>query len=408
MSIEPAASPEHATPLMAPAPPARRVDPVDVLRGAVMILMVIDHTRDFFGNAAIDLTDLSRASPALFLTRWVTHFCAPVFAFLAGAGAYLAGSRGRSRGDLAVFLASRGVWLIFLELAVVRLGLFFDPVNAPVILTVLWSIGASFVVLAGLVCLPSRVVGALGVLLIVTHGLADSLSPGSETPAVLRTASALLLRPGLLPLPGSVVVIVGYPLLPWLGIVAAGYGFGEVIRLEPWRRRRVMWITGVAMTAAFVILRTWGVYGEPRPWTTQATPVLTGLSFVNCTKQPPSLLFVLMTLGPAITALAVIDRVDIRGPVGRPFVTLGRVPLFYYLLQWYVIHGLAVLAGLVRGLPVAWLFSPEALAPPPDGWELDLPGIYAAWAVVLVVLYIPCRWFAGVKARHPGGWLTYL
>ena len=158
-------------------------------------------------------------------------------------------------------------------------------------------------------------------------------------------------------------MLVAYPLLPWLGVVAAGYGFGEVIRLEPGRRRRVMWITGVAMTAAFVILRAWGVYGEPRPWTPQATPLLTGLSFVNCTKQPPSLLFVLMTLGPAIAALAVIDRVDIRGPVGRAVVTLGRVPLFYYLLQWYVIHGLAVLAGLVRGLPVAWLFSAACSRP---------------------------------------------
>ena len=239
-----------------------------------MVLMVLDHTRDYFGNAAIDPTDLSRASPALFLTRWVTHFCAPVFAFLAGTGAYLAGSRGRSRGDLAAFLATRGVWLIFLELTVVRLGLFFDPVSAPVILTVLWSIGASFVVLAGLVFLPSRVVGALGVLLIATHGLADGFSPGSGTPAALQAAGALLLRPGLLPLPGGVNVLVGYPLLPWLGVVAAGYGFGEVIRLEPGRRRRVMWITGVAMTAAFVILRAWGVYGEPRPWTTQATPLL--------------------------------------------------------------------------------------------------------------------------------------
>jgi uncharacterized membrane protein len=412
MSIEPATTPDHATPVMAPGRSpelaARRVDAVDVLRGAVMVLMVIDHTRDFFGNAAIDPSDLSRASPALFLTRWVTHFCAPVFAFLAGTGAYLAGSRGRSRGDLAAFLASRGVWLIFLEVTVVRLGLFFDLVNAPVILTVLWSIGASFVVLAGLVFVPSRVVGAIGVLLIATHGLAGGLSPDSETPAALQAAGTILLRRGLLPLPGGITVIVGYPLLPWLGVVAAGYGFGEVIRLEPGRRRRMMWITGVAMTAAFVILRAGGVYGEPRPWTAQATPLLTGLSFVNCTKQPPSLLFVLMTLGPAIAALAVIVRVNIRGPVGRTLVTFGRVPLFYYLLQWYVIHGLAVLVGLVRGLPVAWQFSSAALGPPPEGWALGLPGIYAAWAVVMAFLYITCRWFAGVKARHPGGWLSYL
>ncbi len=391
----------------AEAPRPRRVDAIDVLRGIIMVLMVLDHTRDYFGNADIDLSDLSQASPALFLTRWVTHFCAPGFAFLAGMGAYLAGSRGRSRRHLAAFLATRGLWLIFLEVTVVRLGLFFDPLGAPVILTVLWSIGASFIVLAALVFLPSRAVGALGVLLIATLGLADGLSPESGT-AALRAARALLLGPGLLTLPGGINVVVGYRLLPWLGVVAAGYGFGEVIRLEPARRRRVLWITGIAMTAGFVILRAWGGYGEPSPWTTQATPLLTALSFINCTKQPPSLLFVLMTLGPAIAALAVIDRVGIPGPVGRTFLTFGRVPLFYYLLQWYVIHGLAVLTGLARGLPVAWEFSPAALGTPPDGWSLSVPFIYVAWAVVLAILYLPCRWFAGVKARHPEGWLSYL
>jgi uncharacterized membrane protein len=412
MAIEPVHSADPATPGMSPAsspaPPARRVDAVDVLRGAVMVLMVLDHTRDYFGNAAIDPTDLSQASPALFLTRWVTHFCAPVFAFLAGTGAYLAGSRGRSRRDLAAFLATRGLWLIFLELTVVRLGLFFDPISPPLILAVFWSIGASFIVLAGLVFLPSRMVGAMGVLLIASHGLAGDLSLGTETPAALQAASALLLRPGLLPLPGGLTVLVVYPLIPWLGVVAAGYAFGEIIRLEPRQRQRVLWIMGLAMTAAFVILRAWGLYGDPRPWTAQATPLLTGLSFINCTKQPPSPLFVLMTLGPALAALALIDRAGIRGPVGRALVTLGRVPLFYFLLQWYVIHGLAVLSSLVRGFPVAWQFSAAALGPPPDGWAFGLPGIYAAWAVVLAVLYPPCRWFAGVKARHPGGWLSYL
>jgi uncharacterized membrane protein len=412
LSLDPAASQDRSIPLRAPAQspglPTRRVDAVDVLRGAVMVLMVIDHTRDYFGNAAIDPTDLSRVSPALFLTRWVTHFCAPVFAFLAGTGAYLAGSRFRSRSELAAFLAKRGAWLLFLELTVVRLGLFFDPVYPPVLLTVLWSIGASFAVLAGLISLPSRVVGALGVLLIATHGLAGDFAPGSETLAAARAGGTFLLRPGLVLLPGGVNLIVGYPLLPWLGVVAAGYGFGEVIRLEPGHRQRMMWMTGIVMTTAFVVLRVCGEYGEPRPWTKEATPLLTALSFVNCTKQPPSLLFVLMTLGPAIAALGVIDRVGIRGPVGRAFVTLGRVPLFFFLLHLYVIHALAVLTGLVRGLPVAWLFSAAAIGPPPEGWELGLPGIYAAWLVVLSVLYVPCRWFAGVKARRPGGWLSYL
>jgi uncharacterized membrane protein len=411
VSIEAATSTHYATSFDVPTgtskPTARRIEAVDVLRGAVMVLMVLDHTRDYFGNPAIVPTNLPNVTPALFMTRWITHFCAPVFAFLAGTGAYLAGSRGRSQRDLAAFLASRGLWLIFLEVTLVRLGLFFDPINSPVILAVLWSIGASFVVLAALVFVPSRVVGALGVLLIATHGLADGFLPGPQASAALQAAIALLLRPGLVPLPG-VTVFVAYPLLPWLGVVAAGYGFGEIIRLEPARRWRVLWTAGVAMTVAFVILRAWGAYGDPSPWTTQPTPLLTALSFINCTKQPPSLLFVLMTLGPAIAALAVIDRVGIRGPVGRALLTLGRVPLLYFVLQWYVIHGLAVLACVVRGFPVAWQFSPAVLGTPPAGWDLTLPGIYAASAVMVVILYIPCRWFAGVKSRHPGGWLSYL
>jgi uncharacterized membrane protein len=412
MPIEQAVLPDHATAPMEPpaswVPSARRVDSIDLLRGAIMVLMALDHTRDYFGNAAIDPTDLSSASPALFLTRWVTHFCAPGFAFLAGTGAYLAGSRSRTRGNLAAFLASRGLWLIFLEVTVVRFCLFFAPVTAPLILTVLWSIGASFIVLAGLVFVPSRVVGAIGILLIATHGLIGGLLPESGMPAALQAASTLLLTRGALPMPGGLAVIVGYPLLPWFGVVAAGYGFGEIVRFEPARRWRVMWIMGLAMTAGFVILRASGVYGDPRRWTTEATPLLTGLSFMNCTKQPPSPLFVLMTLGPAIAALAAIDRVGIRGAVGRALVTLGRVPLFYFLLHFFLIHLLAVMTGLVRGLPVAWQFSPAALGQPPENWSLSLPGIYCAWVVVVAILYLPCRWFAGVKARYPAGWLSYL
>ena len=387
--------------------PGRRFEAVDVLRGAVMVLMVIDHTRDFFGDPNLNPTDLSRVGPAMFLTRWVTHFCAPVFAFLAGAGAYLTGTRYRSRGGLATFLASRGLWLIFLELTAVRLGMFFNPTARVFPLLVFWSIGGSLIALSGLVWLPSRVVGALGVLVIATHNLLDPVLPAPDATgwlAVLR----VLFRPGGLPLPGGSSLMIPYSLIPWLGVVAAGYGFGGVIRLEPVRRRRAMWAIGLGLTAAFVVLRAVGGYGEPLAWTTQRTPVLTALSFLNCSKYPPSLLFLLMTLGPAIAAMAAIDRAGVRGPAGRALVTLGRVPLFYYLLQWYVIHGLAVVASLVRGFPVGWLFFADFPPVPPDGWVMGLPGVYAVWALVLALLYLPCRWFAGVKARHPGGWLSYL
>ena len=275
-------------------------------------------------------------------------------------------------------------------------------------LLVFWSIGASFVMMSGLVFLPSRVVGAIGVLLIATHNLADITSFSSGVPGPIQTLAVPLLRPGLLALPGGVNLMVGYPLLPWLGVVAAGYGFGEILRLEPGRRRAMMLVMGLGLTAAFIALRVGGIYGEPSAWTRQQTPLLTALSFLNCTKYPPSLLFLLMTLGPAIVAMAVFDRVGVRGPVGRALVTLGRVPLFYYISQWYVIHGLAVLAALARGLPIDWLFSTTFPAEPPADWPLSLPGVHAVWALVLALLYRPCRWFAGVKTRHPGGWLSYL
>ncbi len=398
MAIEPAVLPSDAPLHVATSKPAAsftsRLEAVDLLRGAVMVLMAIDHTRDFFGNVISEPMDLSQLSPAMFLTRWVTHFCAPAFAFLAGTGAYLAGVRGRSRGELAAFLASRGVWLVFLELTVVKFSILFDPAPTMWFLLVFWSIGASMVVLSGLVFLPSRVVGALGVLLIATYSLIDRLPLGA-----FHELGVLLFQRGVISLPGGVNVIVGYPLIPWFGVVAAGYGFGEVLRWEPARRRRFMMIVGLGLTAAFVLLRAWGIYGEPRPWTTQRTPLLTALEFLNCTKNPPSPLFLLMTLGPAIAAMSVFDRLGARGAAGRTLVTIGRVPLFFFILHLYVIHGLGLVAqGILATGPLHGTV----------GWPLGLAGVYAVWAVMVFILYWPCRWFAGVKARHPGGWLSYL
>ncbi len=305
--------------------PSPRIASVDTLRGLVMVLMVLDHTRDHFGDPTLNATDLARSTPALFMTRWITHFCAPVFALLAGAGAYLAGSRSGSRVALAKFLFARGVCLIFLELSVVRLGLFFDPVGGPVLLTVLWSLGASFVVLSGLIFLPGRIVGAIGILLITTHGFFNG-STASAPASAAPVAATVLLRPGFLELARGVNVLVAYLILPWLGIVAAGYGFGEVFHLEPRRRRWVLGSVGIAMTALFISSRAATIHGDPSSWKMKATPVLTAPSFINCTKQPPSPLFVLMMLGPAMAALTSIDRLDLRGLVGRVLMTFGCVP----------------------------------------------------------------------------------
>jgi uncharacterized membrane protein len=388
-------------------PPAPRLDSVDLLRGVIMVLMVLDHTRDYFTNTGFNPTDLTRATPGLFLTRWVTHFCAPGFAFLAGAGASLAGSRGMGRGELARFLATRGLWLIFLEETVEKFGLLFKLSPTVFYAMVLWSIGGSLVLLAGLVALgvSRRAVAALGVLIIATHNLTDGLSPG--TSGGLDLFLAPLLKPFAVGSPPGFFLLSGYPLIPWFGVVASGYGFGEILGWEPARRRRATLAIGLGLTAAFVTLRALNGYGDPAPWSPQASPLLTALSFINATKQPPSLMFVCMTLGPALVALSAFERGV--GRVGRPFVTLGRVPLFFYLLQWYVIHGVAWLAAWAQGRPTAWVFA-DALPPqPPAEYAYSLPAVYVWWVVVLALMFGPCAWFAGVKRRHRDvRWLSYL
>lgn len=386
------------------APP--RLDSVDLVRGVVMVLMVLDHTRDFFSGNAFDPTDLERTTPALFLTRWVTHFCAPVFAFLAGTGAYLSGARGKSRDELAWFLVTRGLWLIFLEQTVVKFGLLFHPAPNAFFALVFWSIGWSLVVLAGLIYLPTVVVGAIGVLMIATHNLADGLradSFGSLAPLFL-----ILHQPGPIGRPPGLVLFIMYPLIPWVGVTAAGYAFGALLTEEPTRRRKTVLSLGAALTAAFFLLRALNVYGDPRPWSPQRSPLFTVLSFLNCQKYPPSLLFLLMTLGPAIMLLALVDNDRPAGIMRRSLVTLGRVPLFFYIAQWYVIHGLAVLVATARGVPAGWLFQPLPPGAVPPESAFGLPATYLAWAVVIALLYPLCHWFAGVKKRSRNRWLSYL
>jgi uncharacterized membrane protein len=386
---------------------ARRLEGVDLLRGLVMVIMVLDHTRDYFMEGSLDPTDLSRASPALFLTRWVTHFCAPTFALLAGMGARLAGLRGLSSGSLARFLVTRGLWLILLEQTVVKFGMLFRPNPSLLLGLVLWSIGGSFILLAAFVAAraPTWLVGILGAVILGAHNLFDSLSPGS--PGIPQPLYGLLLRPGGVRLPGELTAIIGYPLIPWFGIVAVGYALADVYRLEP--RRRQMWLLSIGLTAIllFAVLRSTGIYGDPSPWKAQNSGLTALLSFVNCTKYPPSLQYTLMTLGPALLLLAAFDSG--AGIPGKPLVILGRVPLFFYLLQWYVIHALALAVALMRGEPTAWLFVDSFPVLPPASSAFGLPAVYGFWLVVLAILFLPCAWFAGYKSRHRGSvWLSYV
>lgn len=393
-----------------------RLASIDLLRGLVMVIMMLDHTRDFINNYSLryDPTDLSHTNAALFFTRWVTHFCAPVFVFLAGTGAYLQRARGTKKPDLAKFLATRGLWLIVLEFTLVRFGFTFNmDYRFFGAAQVIWVIGLSMIVLAGLIYLPVRFIGAFGVAVIALHNLLDGIQvqpwrgPGTPTPGLLGEAWMILHQPGAFPIFGGPVVVVIYPLIPWVGVMAAGYAFGAVYRMEGARRRRLLVRSGAALTLAFIVLRSINIYGDPQRWSIQNSALFTVLSFLNTTKYPPSLLFLLMTLGPAIAALALFERPD-YGPIGRALVILGRVPLFFYLLQWPVAHVLALLISYLAGKPTAYLLNGPPGAGVPSNAGFDLWVVYLMWAAGVLLLYPLCLWYAGVKQRHRHRWLSYL
>jgi uncharacterized membrane protein len=413
---------------VAPAPVTAtggRLASLDVLRGVIMVLMVLDHTRDFFTDARINPTNLAATTTPLFFTRWVTHFCAPLFIFLAGASAYLMRARGKGYGrgpdEVAWFLASRGLFLIVLELTLVRLFLFFHWTPALLFLLVFWSIGMSMILLGALLkCrVPARWIAALGAAIVLGHNLLDLAGVPlltSESSAAQIALVTLLLRPGVLvPAPG-VSWIVGYPILPWFGMMALGYGFGEILVKARPTRIRITAALGIAAVLTFVVLRVLGVYGDPVPFRTQETTVKTVLAFLNCQKTPPSLLFVLMTLGPGLLLLALLeatepteDETDPSVQASAPrraLMTLGRVPLFFYLLQWPVIHLLANVVGELSGHRIPWF---DWYTRYPDGHGYSLPFVYLMWGVVVAILYFPSRWYAGLKRRRKDlTWLSYV
>jgi uncharacterized membrane protein len=387
---------------------ARRIESIDVLRGAVMVLMALDHVRDYFGAAGINPTDPATTTVPLFFTRWITHFCAPAFFLLTGTGAWFRGRRNGQR-DLARFLATRGAWLIVLETVIMRcLGWQFNFDFRVTFLIVLWALGWSMITLSVLVRWSPGVAAAFGLTLIAGHNLLDGVSASAFGAA--RPLWLILHQPGLLVAGPERFVLVTYPLIPWVGVTAVGYALGRVIEWEGAGRRAFLWRIGLALTVAFVALRWLNAYGDPVPWAGQRSGVFTALSFLNATKYPPSLLFLLMTLGPALLFLRAIDT---GTPWWlRPAAVLGKVPLFYFVLHVPLIHLLALMTSWHRYGAVHWMFESSRpdqfpFAQPP-GWPLPLPIVYAVWIVVVVVMFPLCRWFAGLKARRRDWWLSYL
>ncbi len=414
-----------------------RLDNIDLLRGLIMVIMALDHTRGYFSNAGvINPVDLDKTNAFLFLTRWITHYCAPNFVFLAGTGAYLAGSRGMSRPALSWFLFSRGLWLVILDLTLVHFGWDFTfdfrhPYQGQLIWFInggiIWNIGFDMVILSVLCFLPTSAVAALGVAIVAFHNLFDNISVAHVHNLFENTLAADVGWLGSIwgfshsgepwkPFP-DVSFQSPYGLLPCLGIMCCGYGLGALMTLPREIRRPQLIALGVTLILLFIGLRYSNLYGDklsqvanvPGPWSYRNVPgtdqfswTYTILSFLNCQKYPASLLYTLMTVGPGVLFLGLLDTE--AGPLGRFFIIFGRVPLFYYLLHIPLIHGLAELWSIYRYGKENWQMNVH-----PEGWGFDLPIVYAIWIGVILILYPLCYVFAGVKSRHRNvAWLSYL
>jgi len=385
---------------------APRIESVDLLRGLIMVVMALDHVRDYFHFGAIqgaDPLDLATTTPWIFFTRWITNYCAPLFSFLAGTGTYFSVIRGKPKRELSWFLVTRGLWLIFLELTIfVWFGWKFAITPNDYILATLWALGWGMIVLAGLIHLPEWVVAAFGLALILGHNAFDGVKPADL--GALAPLWVVVHTGGRLALGTNITVLAFYPLVPWVGVMAAGYSFGAIYRLEPMVRRRWLFRLGLALTIGFVALRYSNLYGNPSPWVAQRNPLFTVLSFLDCQKYPPSLCYLLMTVGPGLLLLAWFEGGT--PALLRPFIVFGRVPMFYYLLHVPLIHGLSVLLNRIRfGGGDFNAIAPSG--PPPADAGVSLVATCVIWILIVAALYPACRWFADLKRRRREAWLTY-
>ncbi len=403
-----------AAPVAVNTTPTSRIESIDLIRGAVMILMAIDHVRVFSGVPA------GGPTPGVFFTRWITHFCAPAFIFLAGTSIFF---YGRKRTDTSRYLLIRGAWLILLELTFLRVAWTFNfDFRHYEMAGVIWVIGWCMILMAGLVKLPLPVVGAIGVVIMAAHNLMNTHMGQLLEGLDANKFSGLwkIFYVGFFAGPirfgaDGPNLIVLYSIVPWIGVMAAGYAFGKVLTLEPAQRKRICLAIGLSAVGLFLILRGFNLYGDPRPWHAAAQgrnglpPMPAFLSFLNTSKYPASLCFLLMTLGPTIALIPMLE--GMHGDLARRITVFGRVPFFFYMLHIPVIHALALAVSKIRlGFVSPWLFTnhPMGNPEPPEGYVWSLPLLYAIWGITIVLLYFPCRWFAELKARSNDWWLKYL
>jgi uncharacterized membrane protein len=381
---------------------ASRLDGIDLLRGLVIILMVLDHARDYLHAQAFlfDAANPTQTTVPLFVTRWITHLCAPTFVFLAGVSIYLQRANGKDVQSLRRYLLARGCWLIALEFTIISFGFNFGGSFAFV--QVIWAIGASMLLLAALIGLPSRAVLAVGVVIVAGHSLLPLVDAASLRP-LLGAAVQLLFQPGpAIGYPGLVI----YPLIPWFGIMCLGYGLGSVFLQPVHTRRRTLLTLGSAALLLFVVLRSMNGYGDPVPWSVYESTAKTALSFMNVSKYPPSFLYALVTLGCSVLLFLALE--PLRGFARRMLLAFGRTPLFTYVLHIYIVHTLSMLIGVVGGLPASYFVDFLSDADKHAGAGFGLPVVYAAWATTIALLYPASKWFEGIKRRRREWWLSYV
>ncbi|MBC8026960.1 MAG: DUF1624 domain-containing protein [Steroidobacteraceae bacterium] len=384
---------------------------LDILRGLVIVVMALDHVRDFVMTAAVqDPTADPASSPGLFATRWITHFCAPTFVFLAGTSAGLMASR-KNPAEMASFLLTRGLWLIVLEALVVSVGWTFAPTGIAAFgdriyfgLQVIWAIGASMVILAGAQYLGKRACLAIGAAILLGHDLLNTVWPAASTTGTTGPLWVVLHARQLYEV-GPFRIFFSYPLLPWIGVMFAGYGAAALFELPEKQRTARLLQIGAGMIVAFMLLRALNVYGDPNPWIFAPGNIAASvMSFLGTSKYPPSLLYILMTLGPAAIACAFVGRLP--EAIRNTLVTFGRAPLAFYLTHLYLIHAVAVLLGVAQGFAPHNFFTHYRFFP--GGFGVGLVGVYGIWIAVVALLYPLCRWVAGVKARRHDWWLSYV
>ncbi|MES2892927.1 MAG: heparan-alpha-glucosaminide N-acetyltransferase domain-containing protein [Bacteroidota bacterium] len=382
-----------------------RITSIDILRGLVMIIMALDHTRDFFHVTAMTADPLATTNPdvPLYFTRWITHYCAPIFVFLSGLSAYLS-SKNKTKAAASAFLLKRGFWLLVVEVVVITLGLTFNPLYSFVLLQVIWAIGWSMIILGLLLRFSFAAVLAVGSILFFGHNISDLLTLPQSGWAGNLVKILFTARGTILPVSSTHIIGVFYAILPWTGVMLVGYCVGYWYRKEfsAVQRKKLLLVTGLTMIGLFILLRFFNWYGEPTSWDKE-----TILSFLNTSKYPPSLQYLFMTLGPGFVLLSLLENVHTK--LSEVISVYGRVPFFYYVLHFYILHTLLVILFFATGYNASQIVDPQVpFLFRPANFGFNLVIVYVIWMSVVAVLYLPCRWFHQFKSTHSQWWLRYL